>query len=379
MRVLFFLFFTLAYSSEKIFVACEGNYYQSNGSVWTIEDSQVYPYSDNPLGQVVQSMYVNENQLYVIVNLPGNIQIFDITSDGLVPSHFIDTEYSGPREMVVVDDYLYFSNWYTSDIKKLNLSTLEIESEISMPGLPEDIVFHNGLLYVSIIMNNDWTDGNKVIAINPENDLVVHTYDVGLGPGDLFVHNDQIYVARTFYDDSWNAFYGTSRIAIDGSIIENNYGSGVACGGSVHSLNGDVYRSYNGGIAKLDENLDILVDTRIGDYGFENVYSVEVLGEYIYFGLSDYFAPDEVVVLNSDGDEIETYEVGAIPGDFVAWDGCFANGDINVDNMLNITDVVMVVYYVLDNADYLCEADVNNDGSMDILDIISMVQEILNN
>ena len=179
--------------------------------------------------------------------------------------------------------------------------------------------------------------------------------------------------------DKLNCVEVTKNITTDGSVIENNYGSGVACGGSVHSLNGDVYRSYNGGIAKLDENLDILVDTRIGDYGFENVYSVEVLGEYIYFGLSDYFAPDEVVVLNSDGDEIETYEVGAIPGDFVAWDGCFANGDINVDNMLNITDVVMVVYYVLDNADYLCEADVNNDGSMDILDIISMVQEILNN
>ena len=37
MRFLLLLLFTLVYSSEQVFVACEGNYYQSNGSVWTMK------------------------------------------------------------------------------------------------------------------------------------------------------------------------------------------------------------------------------------------------------------------------------------------------------------------------------------------------------
>ena len=377
MKILFLLIFTFLYSSEQVFVACEGNYYQSNGSIWTIAGNEVYPYSENPLGQVVQSVQVHGDQLFVIVNVPGSIQVFDIAADGIELAHYIDTQYSSPREMLILDNYLYFTNWYTADVKKLNMSTWEIESEISMPGLPEDLVLYDGNIHVSIIMNSDWTDGNKVVAINPENDMIVETYLVGDGPGNLLVHENEIYIARTFYDENWNAFYGTSKISLNGTVIENNYGAGMACGGSVHSFNGDIYRTYNGGIAKLDQNLDILANTRIGSFNHEDVYSVETIGDNIYFGLSDYVAPDEVVVLNGEGVEVGSYSVGAIPGDFAVWNSCVNNGDINSDNILNITDIVTVVYYVLDQADYVCAADLNNDGSMDILDVISMVQEIL--
>ena len=379
MRFLLLLLFTLVYSSEQVFVACEGNYYQSNGSIWTIENGEAYSYPENPLGQVVQSMHVEDNKLYVIVNVPGSIQVFDITRNGLIPSSYIDTQGSGPREMVVVGEYLYFTNWYTADVKKLNLSTMQIENQIMMPGLPEDIIFHNGELYVSIIMNNDWSDGDKVVAISLDNDTITSTYSVGLGPSNLLVDNGDIYIARTYYDETWNAFYGTSKINSNGSVIENNYGAGLACGGSVHSLNGSVYRSFNGGVAQLDEALNIIENTRIGDYGFDNVYSVEVLDDNIYFGLSDYSAPDQVVVIDISGDELANYEVGAIPGDFAIWKGCFNDGDVNSDGILNITDIVISIYYILDDAPYNCEADINADGSMNIIDIVVVTQQILQN
>ena len=62
---------------------------------------------------------------------------------------------------------------------KLNLSTLEIESEIAMPGLREDIVLHDGQVYVSIIMNSDWSDGNLIASIDTQSDSIVDTYEVG--------------------------------------------------------------------------------------------------------------------------------------------------------------------------------------------------------
>ena len=377
MKIIYLLFFVFLYSSEQVFVACEGNYYQSNGSLWTISDDEVYGYEGNPLGQVVQSVLVHEDKLYVVVNVPGSIQVFDIHEDGLTLVDYVDTQYSGPREMLVVGDYMYFTNWYTADVKKLNLTTLEIESEIAMPGLPEDIVLHDGKVYVSIIMNSDWSDGNLIASIDTQSDSIVDTYEVGSGPGDILVFEDELYVSRTFYDENWNAFYGTSKINSNGDVVIKNYGAGVACGGSVHALNGSVYRSFNGGVAKLDQDLNILEDTRVGDFNFYDVYSIETIDDKIYFGLSDFSAPDEVVVLNSEGVELNRFNVGAIPGDFAIWNSCVNDGDVNSDNILNIADIVTVVYYVLDESEYLCSADLNNDGTMDVLDIVEMVQEIL--
>jgi hypothetical protein len=161
----------ICWSVEQIFVACEGNFNSGNGSLWTIAEEEIYEYPDNPIGDVVQSVIVHDNQLFVIVNSSSNIQVFDITSEGLNLVHFIDTNYSGPREMLVHNDFLYFTNWYTADVKKLNLTTWEIDVEIAMSGLPEDIIMFDGHLYVSITMNSDWSDGHLVAEIDPETNL----------------------------------------------------------------------------------------------------------------------------------------------------------------------------------------------------------------
>ena len=377
MRILIFLLLSFSFASQQVFVACEGNFYQSNGSVWTISENNAYEYEGNPLGAVVQSLYVDEDKLYVVVNGSGNIQAFDIDDNGLTAAEYIDTEFSGPREIIVIDNYLYFTNWYTADLKKINLETMEIEAEIDMPGLPEDIIMHNGLIYISITMDFDWTDGDKVVTVNPEEDAIVNTYVVGEGPGDMVVHNDEIYIARTFYDNSWNAFYGTSKITESEEVIITNYGMGLACGGSVHSFQGSVYRVFDGGIAKLDENLQILPETRIGSYNPSEIYSVEVINEHIYFGLSDFVYPDQVAVVNSSNEEVALYDVGVAPGDFAIWNSCEPTGDLNFDNILNVVDVVLIVEHILNDFNYNCAADVSNDSDINVLDVVEMVQQIL--
>ena len=368
---------TFCFASEKVFVACEGNFYESNGSLWSIENGNVSEYENNPLGAIVQSLYIHNDMLFVIVNGSSNIQVFNISEYGIEPANVIDTQFSGPREMIVINNFLYFSNWYSADIKKLNLDTWEVEIEIPTPGLPEDLILHNGLIYSSINMNHDWSDGNLVVALDPQTDMIVNTFDVGAGPGDLLSHNNEVYISRTYYDENWNAFYGTSKINENGDAVIANYGGGMACGGSVLSFQNDVYRIYDGGIAKIDENLNILPETRIGNFNANEVYAAEVIDEYIYFGLSDYEAPDEVVVLDNEGNEINRFTVGAVPTDFVIWDSCNNNGDINNDSQLNIVDIIEIVNLILTNSSYQCEADANNDNIINIIDVIFLVQEIM--
>ena len=58
--------------------------------------------------------------------------------------------------------------------------------------------------------------------------------------------------------------------------------------------------------------------------------------------------------------------------------GSSLNGDVNVDGVVNILDVVLLVNMVLSD-EYNASADINNDGVINILDIVALVNMILIN
>ena len=239
-----------------VFVANEGNFGASNGSISMINNNdEVYHIEE--VGDVVQSLEVYEDKLLVVVNNSHMIKVYDISEDGLaLPGIEISTDNSSPRELVVVDNKVYFTNWNTKDVKVLNLFNYSIETSISVDGLPESIVSDGSYLWVGIMMNEDYSSASSVVKIDMNTNSVVETYEVGLGPTSLTVDDNEVYVARTFYDENWNSFYGSSKIG-GSDITINNYGVGVACGGSVMKYNNEIYRSYDGGIAPLEYNLDI--------------------------------------------------------------------------------------------------------------------------
>ena len=303
---------------EWVFVACEGNFGASNGSISMInQDGVVLEVTE--VGDVVQSLEVYENKLIVVVNNSHMIKVYDITEDGLaLPGIEISTDNSSPRELVVVDDKVYFTNWNTQDVKVLNMVNYNIETSISVGGLPESIVTDGSYLWVGITMNSDWSSASSVVKIDMNTNSVVETYEVGLGPTSLTVDDNEVYVARTFYDENWNSFYGSSKIS-QSEITMKNYGVGTACGGSMMKYNSEVYRSFDGGIATLDFELNINTASKIGSYNQSQVYSTEVIGDYIYFGITDYIEINEVRVVDFNGNEVSTYDVGILPGDFTIW------------------------------------------------------------
>ena len=51
-------------------------------------------------------------------------------------------------------------------------------------------------------------------------------------------------------------------------------------------------------------------------------------------------------------------------------------GDLNLDGILNILDIVMMINMILDN-EYTVIADINQDESVDILDVVVMVNILM--
>ena len=317
-------------NSSWIFVANEGNACFSeygddcslpgNGSISMIDDFGNITQINN-LGYTVQSVEVYKDQLFVIVNQDSKILIFDISKDGITtPGMEISTEESSPREMVIINEKVYFTNWNSKDVKVLNLTTYAIDSSIPIEGLPEDIITDGINLWVSIpnLELYDTNDGTKVVKINLESEQIVDTYEVGRGPQSLTLFNDEVYVSRTYYSSDWlETTFGVSKI---GNVIsEAIYGLGSPCGGSIMTYDNKVYRSYEGGIAPIDENLTIQPLERIGSFDQSQVYHVEIINDYIYFTLTDYSTMNVLKQVDSNGTVISSYDVGINPGDLAYW------------------------------------------------------------
>ena len=313
-------------TSHLLFIASEGNFGQENGSVSVFKDEQKIQSIDN-IGDVVQSILVHDDMLFVIINGNSEIKKYTISESGLVlPGITMSTQNSSPREMIVFNDRLYFTNWITKDIKVLNLYTYAIENQIALDGLPEDIISDGSFLYVCIsnLKIYDQGNGSSVIKINPESNQVIETYEVGKGPQQMAIEDNNLWVSRTYYSEDWyQTYFGTTHIdLLTNEIIKKEYGPGIVCGGNVMVFNNQVYRTFDGGIAPIDEsNLNIRSSSRIGDYGATNLYSAESLDNHVYFGITrDYQSPDTVYIHNDIGEFEILYEVGASPGDYAIWE-----------------------------------------------------------
>ena len=315
-------------NTSWVFIANEGAYGGSNGYLSMIDNFGNITETDI-LGDVVQALVVYNDQLIVSVNNSQKLMVFDITETGISNPQEILTDGLSPREMMVINDKLYFGAWdpyymvyqtSNGNLKVLNLENLEIESTIEVGIMPEGLLFESNYLWVA-------NSGESTISkIDVVTNTVAETIEVGAGPQNLVSSNGDIYISRRFYNDTWTEeFHGSSKIS-GGEVTSLTYGSGVICGGSVLSFNDQVYRSVSGGIAPIQEDLNFDESARIGDYNQGNVYHVEIINDNIWFGMivlddNGWIAnePGSVKVVGADGVEITSYNVGINPGDFAVW------------------------------------------------------------
>ncbi len=107
------------------------------------------------------------------------------------------------------------------------------------------------------------------------------------------------------------------------------------------------------------------------------------------------FVPDSICELGSNHDDYLAFDISGNKlcppypdctgnSDFWYQDTSLCNqiGDVNLDYLINILDVILLITYILDfdNLDYqeLVISDINEDNTLDVLDVVSLVGLILN-
>lgn len=301
------------------YVLCEGNFGSNNAALWSFQadkaNSESLILGGSSLGDVAQSLTLDDNRLFTIVNNSHKIEIFDV-EESISHLGTIQLNNASPRFIVANESVGYVSCWNLSAILILDLENHIVIDTIQTPGMPEDLILYGNSLFASIPMNSYWATERSVLEISTISNSITETYETIPGPSDMELIGSYLYVAGTYYGQDWTTYTGLSRIDItNGTVTTYADGTNTNIQGDLVVIDERLYRLTSNGLASVNNDLSLAMDDLLGNH--TNVYSTWADSEYLYFGTTDYVAPDTVYVTNHSGGDINLFIVGAIPGDFI--------------------------------------------------------------
>ncbi|NOZ75941.1 MAG: T9SS type A sorting domain-containing protein [FCB group bacterium] len=325
MKRLITLAITLApvlFAQTEIFVLCEGNFQTPNATLWSFTDDLTgatgplyWDPNSNPLGDTGQSLTVNGQELYIVMNNSHTIEKVDL-SNGFTPVASLSVPGVGPRYIAVAGTKAFISTWNLSGLLVVDLNTFTVTDTLVIPNAKtEQMLVQGSTIWITSPMHSDWSVNNQVYRIQTDPvPTLVDSFTVVPGPTGILAQDSTLFVTSTYYDANWNAMSGTSTISTaTGNVMTHEYGNAMGYDDLV-LIDGQVYRGVPGGLAPLQG--DLSVDMGNGYFVSGNVYAAAARDAYIYLATSNYTAPDTVTVLNTSATMLAQFPVGALPGSF---------------------------------------------------------------
>ncbi len=235
---------------SSVYVANQGNFSDGNGSVSTYnpETQQTAPGAISDVNALVQSLYLQGENLYVIANTGGRVDAHDAAT--LQRTSTI-TGLLSPRYMATHDTLGFVTNLYgdAATFSGGTVSILDLKRNVKLRDVavgdnPEGIGVATGRVYVA---NSGFGYGTNVSVLNAATGLLAATIDVDCdGPRSIAVDaEDEVWVfcsGQTMYDAGGNVTGQTNgavrvlegatgriiaRIAVDGQIGSASLGQDV--------------------------------------------------------------------------------------------------------------------------------------------------------
>lgn len=171
----------------RVFVCCEGNFMFSNASLslydplaGTVQNELFYAINNFPLGDVLQSMTIQHDKAFLVINNSGKIVVMDPKTcrhtgiiTGLNSPRYV--EHITPRK-------IYISDLYSPSIAIADPSQLKVTGQIYLGRSSEQMASHQGFTYVC-----SWSFSDKVYKIDNQTDTVVDSLNVALQPNSMAI------------------------------------------------------------------------------------------------------------------------------------------------------------------------------------------------
>ncbi len=182
-----------------LFVGNQGNFGDNNGSVtrYSLEDSTATQNAVSTVNGLVQNLYADGNQLYVLLNFSdsfttgqGRIDRMDAASGQVTDQYDVRT----PRSIAVRTSTsvgfsdVFVTNLYDGTVTPLNVVSGQVGDPVEVGAVPEGAVTAGAGTFVA---NSGFGSGTTISILNPATGAVTRTLeDVCTGPRTLLLDAD---------------------------------------------------------------------------------------------------------------------------------------------------------------------------------------------
>jgi len=311
-----------------VFITNEGNfsvansslsYYNSEASV--ITNNIFYKTNNVPLGDVAQSITINNELIYLVINNSGLIYSIDRSTfkfRGKI------SDLTSPREMIFINDQkVYVSDLYSSSITIVNPVNYDIIGSVEL-GKSSDCM----VKYEDKVMIANWSSyaqtkiNNTIMVVDSDTDVLIDSIVVGIEPNSMVVDKeDQLWVLCSggFMNDEmptlWNINPETLQIIKQFVFTDIQKSPDNLCINGT----GDSLFFLDNGIAVMSIHDQQLPDNVLVNEGSGNYYTLglhPVDNEIYVSDALDYNQNGIVYRYTTTGTLISSFEVGIIPGCF---------------------------------------------------------------
>ncbi len=273
------------------------------------------------LGNVAQSMARVGNRFLITINNSEKVEIinasdftYENTIEGIAQARYV---------LALNNDEALITSWGASGtdgkIFKVNTNTATINTTIDVSGGPEKMIAVDDVIYVT--NSGGFFRDSIVYLLNETGDAIDSEIVVGDNPSDLVLDaNGDVWVLCNGYTDFSDPNQSTNGRLVqlrNGSVV-NSFEIGNGSSQLEVSKDGNTLFYMNGGkVYSHDINNTSLSSTIIYE-GFFYGMGVNPFNGNIYLADAvDFDSNGNVVILDEDGEIIETLEVGIIPGEFL--------------------------------------------------------------
>jgi hypothetical protein len=321
--------------SHGVFVLNEGRFWQDEASLSyynpdsSIVKNKVFVNANDveTLGDVAQSMVVNDTVAFIVINNSGKIYAIHTQTFKFLGAI---TGLISPRYMHFINDTkAYVTDLYGKNIYIVNPTTFTITGNISVDNNSNDFYQHSTeqlIQYNEFVFVNCWSYDNQILIINSNTDELVDSIEVPIQPKKMVMDKfDNIWVITDGgYDGNPYGHETPALLSIDPETREivkefrfdiETSPADIAINNTrdtLYFINGDLYR-----FAVLsDNNPELFIETPYtGAYtrGF-SALGIDPENNDIYLADAiDNVQAGTVYRIRPSGIAIDTFKVGIIP------------------------------------------------------------------